>query len=94
MAGAACKIIINMMLAAITKGLEQVLMSPLVRDEMLSAEKCGVLIQRLADIDLAVYGGGRMPAGGLAAVLLELEREGVLTEEVWEILRKPDPSES
>lgn len=88
-AGAACKVIINNGLRAVSESLETVLMSPLVRGPMISEEKCGDYIQRLADIDIAAYSGKDLPHGGLAGIMLDLEAEGVFTAEIWQVFHKP-----
>jgi len=87
MAGAACKIIINNGVGGLTKALEQILSSQLVRDTMLEASICDDLIDRLARVDLAAYNPERqeMPKGGLRGIVLELIDYEVLTEEVLEI---------
>ena len=91
MAGVACKIIINNGMGALAQSLESALTSPLVRGEMVKAEICDALIQRMADIDLATYDpeAHEMPPGGLAGVMLELQGYGVITDEVWEVYRRP-----
>lgn len=88
MAGAACKIIINNGYKALMSSLEEVVMSPLVRGPMLPPEYCDVIIQKLADIDIAAYKGEKIPHGGLFGILKELEEKGVITPEVWEIYNK------
>lgn len=89
MARAACKIIINGQLLALIKSLETVLTSPLVRDEMMPATECDTLIQKLADLDIHTYTGQGSPAA-LCDIVGELVTAGVLTNEVYEILRHPD----
>lgn len=88
MAGAACKIIINNGYKALMSSLEQVVMSPLVRGPILPLEDCDIIIQKLADIDIAAYRGGKIPHGGLFGILKKLEEKGVVTTEVWEIYNK------
>lgn len=84
MAGAACKIIINNGIGGLSKSIEQVLTSPLVRGLMLGIEECDRLIDRLAKVDLACYNPDihPMPKGGLRGILLELKDYGVITDEV------------
>jgi hypothetical protein len=85
MARAACKIIINDGVGALAKSIEKVLTHPLVRDKMLSSAHCDALIQRLANVDRAAYDPEccKMPEGGLRGILVELQNEGVITEEVF-----------
>lgn len=94
MAGAACKIIIDDLIRSLNSSLEQVLMSPLVRDNMLSACECDKLIQRMANIDLRTYVGAEventMQGDGLVEILKTLQRCGVITSEVWVILNRGD----
>jgi len=90
--GPACKIILNDGVGGLSKSLERVLMSPLVRDVMYPASECDKLIERLAKIDLAAYDphANEMPAGGLSGILLELETGGVFTSEIWQFFKRPD----
>lgn len=92
MAHAACKIIIDNGVRALSSSLEQVLMHPLVRGPMISAEKCDDLIQVLADVDLASYLGKEVGRSsmGMVGVLNVLYQERVITDEVYSLLRHPD----
>jgi hypothetical protein len=90
MAKAACKVIINNGLKAISTSLETILLHPLVRDKMLAAEKCDELIQCMADIDIATYQGRPIPHGGLIGIMKQLESAGVFTAEIWEVFAKPE----
>jgi len=60
-------------------------MHPLVRGVMIHEEHADQLIQRMADIDIAAYQGGKVPDGGLVGIMKELEEKGVLTAEIWNI---------
>jgi len=90
MAKAACKIIINGGYIAASQSLEKILMHPLVRGVMIPEEYADQLIQRMADIDLAAYSGGKVPEGGLVGIMKELEEKGVFTPEIWWIYREVD----
>lgn len=87
MAKEACKIIINNGLAAVSRSLEEILMSPLVRGKMLGADVCQEYIQKLADIDIATYSGMSVPHGGLRGIMKDLEANGVFTAEIWEVFQ-------
>jgi hypothetical protein len=92
MAKAACKVIINGTLAALVRSIETVLTVPSIHQDRIPQEERIALIQRLADVDLASYTGDRalLPAGGVAAILVDLERYGLVSDEVWIILRRPE----
>lgn len=91
MAGAACKVVINNGLQALTRSVERILTDPDIHMERVPEEERLLLIQRLADCDLATYSTEKhMPDGGVAAILKRLEKWGVVTAEVWEIYRRPD----
>lgn len=93
MAGAACKIIINDGVGGLSKSIEKVLTSPLVRDRMMPSAMCDELIQALADFDLRLYTGvdPRRRTGcaavceGLRDVLGVLKSAEVITDEVMEV---------
>lgn len=88
MAGRACKTIINNMLAAIAKSLEEVVI--MERGDRLNEDVADRILQTLADIDIAAYRGGKMPKGGLQGVVEELIGFEIFTSEVWEILTPPN----
>lgn len=91
MAGAACKVVINHGLAAATVAVERILIDPNVHGGRVPEKERGELIQRLADCDLALYSGGKMPAGGVAGIMVELEEKwGVLSPEIWEVFKRPE----
>ena len=90
MAGAACKVVIDQGLAALISAIERILLDPDVHGGRIPEQDRLDLIQRLADCDLAIYSGGPVPAGGVAGILMDLEKWGVVTPEVWEIYRKPE----
>lgn len=90
MAGAACKVIIDNMRQAVDQSLREVLLSPLVRDVMIPAEKCNTYLQRMVDLDLAAYRGtSPYSRDSLACICKDLERDKVFTREIWEILYDP-----
>lgn len=91
MAGAACKVVINQGMIAMTRAVERILINPAVHGDRIPDKERLELIQRLADCDIAVYSGGTLPEGGVAGILVELEEKWkVVTPEVWEIYRKPE----
>lgn len=99
MAGPACKIIINNLIRAISTSLEEILKSPLVRGGvMISDRRANAYLQRLADLDLALYSNeSRILDPGasgdsLQKVVTDLVADGVFTAEVWEILKPPTPT--
>ncbi len=92
MAGAACKVIIDNMRAAVDASLREVLVSPLVRGPMITAEKSDGYLQRMVDLDLRVYTGRRVgtrKADSLAKICKDLQADGVFTQEIWQILAEP-----
>lgn len=90
MAGAACKVVINQIIRAIVAAVERILLDPDVHTGRLTDAERALYIQRLADLDLATYTGAPMPRGGVAGILVELEKHGIVTDEVWQILRRPE----
>lgn len=91
MAGAACKTIIDMIMRALINAIEVILLNPNINQGKIPEPKRLELIQRLADVDLSMYEGNTdlLPEGGLTGILFEFQRYGLVTEEIWEILRKP-----
>lgn len=85
-----CKIIINNSLQALARSLEEALINPDVHMGKIPDDKRRELIQRMANIDIAAYGQGPMPDGGLGGILLELESMGLVTEDVWQIYARPE----
>lgn len=87
MAGAACKVIINQLTTGLSMGLEKALTMPLVR-EKLGEGRSDALLDRLVHVDLAGY-DGTWPKDSLSAILSDLVDSGVVTDEVWRLLKKP-----
>lgn len=87
MSAAACKIIINMLFAAILEGLSETLLSPVVRGADLSPEKADAFLARLAMVEANVYDGGAVES--LQGIVAELVACGVYDETVWRILARP-----
>lgn len=89
MAGPRCKAILNGIVQGLIKALETIL----TNDQM--SGSLGSLrddwLQRLANCDLAVYSGDSslLPDGGLCQIVLEMENAGLVTDEVWLVLRHP-----
>lgn len=91
MAREACKIIIDNGVRALVDSIERILIDKDVYEGRLPENVRLALIQRLADTDLSVFEGDTnlMPEGGLTGILLELQKYGLVTEEVWLVYRKP-----
>lgn len=90
MAGAACKVIINNGVQGLIKAIETVLTDSNIHQDRIPYEDRMVLIQKLADVDLASYSECvQAPTGGVAGILLQLEKYGLVTDEVWQVYRKP-----
>lgn len=100
MAGPACKTIINNLTRAVSESLEEILKSPLVRGGvMISDRRANAYLQRLVDLDLALYSvESRLSVttapttDSLQKVVADLVADGVFTAEVWEILKPPTPT--
>lgn len=86
MAGAACKVIINMLLRALIQAVESILLNANINQGKIPEPIRLSLVQRLADIDLATYTGDFMPSGGVRGIVREMEKYGLVTDEVWQIL--------
>lgn len=90
MAGAACKVIINNGVQGLIKSIETILTNSDIHQERISYDDRMVLIQKLADVDLASYNECvQAPIGGVAGILVELEKYGIVTDEVWQVFRQP-----
>lgn len=70
------------------EALEWAMTSPTVRGSLLPAERCDHYLDRLAKLDVASYAGGK-PEDSYAAILLELESLGLVSDDVWQVLRRP-----
>lgn len=90
MAGAACKVIINMSLRALIQAVETILLNPQINQGKIPENDRLMLVQRLADIDLATYTGDFMPSGGVRGIVMEMQKHGLVTDEVWMILSQLD----
>lgn len=89
MAGAACKVIINNGVRALTTSLEQILITmPL--DGLLSEKDRKEMIQELADVDIASYSGGSgvAPSASLISIMERLQSLGILSDDVWQIYQR------
>lgn len=91
MSGPRCKIILNGIVQGLIKGLEEVLTDGMLMLEV-DVDKKNDWLQRLANSDLAVYDGNSklLPEGGLCQIVLEMEKAGLVTNEVWYVLRHPN----
>lgn len=88
MARAACKIIINSMFAAAVASLERVVIQ-WRGSELLPESVADRMIQHMADCDNAAWTGEGIPAGGYSIVASSLHRRGLLSDDVFVILRLP-----
>lgn len=89
--GGACKIIINEMTRALSEALERILLADYVRDRLMPAGRCDELLQMLVEAELGFYQGTPVAAGlSPAQIVAELVERGVVTEEVWRVLAKPE----
>jgi hypothetical protein len=92
MAGAACKVIINMGVKALTEAVERILIDPNVHQNRLPETIRMELIQRLADNDIIAYKGDSEPSInslGVSGIVIELQRYGLVTDEVWQVYNLP-----
>lgn len=90
MAGAACKVIINMLLRALIQSVETILLNANINQGKIPEPTRLALVQRLADIDLATYTGDFMPSGGVRGIVREMQKYDLVTDEVWSILNNLD----
>lgn len=87
---AACKIIINGATRALSESLEKALTNPLVRGEMVPAEKCDELLDELSRIDLLCFNPATdTPPRTLLHIVDDLVKCGAVSDRVWEIYAKP-----
>lgn len=91
MAGIACKIIINQMIRALSESLEKILSNPLIRDGgKITSREADALLDRLVHLDLdAGDGGSTAGHDSLLLIVSDLVKRGIVTDEVWRILRNP-----
>lgn len=87
MAGQVCKIIINNLIRGLILSLEEILFNESLCEKfgMCDSDRLSY-IQKMANIDLAVYSGDRdkLPEGGLCGIVREMqEKYGMITDEVW-----------
>jgi hypothetical protein len=94
MAGAACKVVINNGVRALIESIERVLIDRDVHQDRIPFTDRMVLIQKLADVDISSLTGDvkLMPTGGVLGILVELEKYGLVTDEVWKVFTKPSVS--
>lgn len=88
MAGAACKVIINGGIAALTHSLERILIEPELNGGKIDDKERRRMIQSLADLDQTVYAGGTVGMC-LQEMMVRLEELGVLSADVWKIYTPP-----
>lgn len=86
MAGAACKVIINMFMRALISAVEMILLNPNINQGKIPEADRLMLIQRLADIDIAAYTGDFMPSGGVRGIVRQMQKYDLVTDEVWVLL--------
>lgn len=89
MAGAACKVIINQLMAGLAGSIERILIDPNVNMGLIPEADRKRLIQDLANIDIQSYNGGISPGTSLSSILIELESHGLISPDVWAVLRRP-----
>ncbi len=84
MAGIVCKAAINSLIIALMEALERILTDPDIHGNKVPESARNRMIQEMADLDLATY-------RGLSKILLTLQDDyGVVSDDVWVILNKPD----
>lgn len=84
MAGIVCKAAINSLTIALMEALERILTDPDIHGDKIPESARNKMIQQMADLDLATY-------KGLSNILLTLQNDyGVVSDDVWVILNKPD----
>lgn len=88
MAGAACKVIINQLMAGLAGSIEKILIDPNVNMGLIPEIDRKRLIQDLANIDIQSY-DGTSSGVSLVGILVELESYGLISPDVWTVLRRP-----
>lgn len=90
MAGAACKVVINNGVRALIDGVERILLDSDIHQDKIPHRDRMVLVQRLADIDIAAFTGDAslLPAGGVIGIVNELQEYGLITDEVWRVFNR------
>lgn len=88
MAGAACKVIINQLMAGLAGSIEKILIDPNVNMGLIPETHRKRLIQDLANIDIQSY-DGTSSGVSLVGILVELESYGLISPDVWAVLRRP-----
>jgi len=88
MAGAACKVIINNGLRALTTSLEQILVEMPLSNKM-DENTRQTMIQDLADVDIASLTGNS--SCGLIDIMERLQSLGILSDDVWRVYAHSAP---
>jgi hypothetical protein len=90
MAGAACKVVINQGVRALSEALEEILSNPTILAGRLSQEDAEGLLDRLVRLDLACVDGQQQPDDSLLDILAVLVGKGIVTDEVWRLYANPE----
>lgn len=92
-----CKIIIDNGVWGLSESLRQALTDSelygVAEPEIPEKIRLG-LIDKLAKIDVAAYGGGQVPVYGLGGIMVQLEDYGLISPDVWKVFVRPiiDPN--
>lgn len=90
MAGAACKVVINQGLIALSNSLETILTNPDLSGGLIPESARREMLQNMADLDIATYTGSKSRAAtNLQEIMKRLEEVGVLSADVWKIYAAP-----
>lgn len=89
-----CKIILNGGVWGLSDSIRQVLTYPDLNLGAIPDKIRLGLIDKLAKIDVAAYGGGQVPVYGLGGIMVQLEDYGLISPDVWKVFVRPtiDPS--
>lgn len=84
MAGAACKVLANNGVRALTVSLERILTEAELNGGLIEDGERRKLIQAMADIDAVIMHGGTVEMS-LVDIMRRLEEIGVLSPDVWSV---------
>lgn len=84
MAGAACKVLENNGVRALTVSLERILTEPNLHGGKIEDRERRAMIQQLADIDAIAYHGGTVKIS-LVDIMIRLQELEILSPDIWTV---------
>lgn len=92
MAGAACKVLENNGIRALSVSLERILIEPELNGGLIYDKERKEMLQQMADIDRVAYHGGTVEVS-YVDIMVRLEGMGVLSPDIWNIYARLNRTE-